>query len=82
MRQVNITQAKAHLSRLIEQAAAGQPFVIAKAGRPIVKVVALETSEHRLVRRRGFLAGQITIPDNFDAMGEAEIAEAFGLDGD
>ncbi len=45
MRRVNIHQAKTHLSRLVEEAARGEPFVIAKAGKPIVKVVPLEEGE-------------------------------------
>jgi prevent-host-death family protein len=73
MRIVDIQEAKTHLSRLIEQAAKGEPFVIAKAGRPLVKVTALDTPspEHR--RRLGFMSGHITVPDDFDQMGQPEI---------
>ncbi|PLU63445.1 prevent-host-death protein, partial [Sinorhizobium medicae] len=42
METVNIHQAKTHLSRLIEKAAKGEPFIIAKAGKPMVKVIPLE----------------------------------------
>ena len=42
MRTVNIHEAKTNLSRLVEQAAKGEPFIIAKAGKPLVKVVAVE----------------------------------------
>ena len=59
MLSVNIHEAKTHLSRLVERAAKGEPFVIAKAGRPLVKVTALEAPAARQVRRLGFLAGQI-----------------------
>ena len=77
---VNVHQAKTHLSRLIEQAVNGEPFVIAKSGKPLVKVTALEAPEPRLVRRRGFMAGQIQVPEDFNRMGEGEIAGLFGVD--
>jgi prevent-host-death family protein len=79
MRVVNIHEAKTHLSRLIEEAANGESFVIAKAGKPLVKVVALDAPDSRHIRRLGFLAGQIAVPDDFDRMGAAEIAEMFGV---
>ena len=75
---VNIHQAKTHLSRLVDQAAKGDSFVIAKAGRPLVKVTALESPAGGKVRRTGFLAGQITVPDDFDSMGAGEIEGLFG----
>ena len=77
MKTVNIHEAKTHLSRLVEQAASGEPFVIAKAGKPMVKVVALDAPEPRPMRRRGFLAGQISVPDDFDEMGRDEIIAMF-----
>lgn len=77
---VNIHEAKTHLSRLIEQAAKGESFIIAKAGRPLVKVMALDAPEAGQAKRLGFLAGQITVPDDFDTMGSAEIASLFGGD--
>ena len=78
MRTVNIHEAKTHLSRLVDEAAKGKPFVIAKAGRPVVKVMALDTPTGREIRRLGFLAGQIAVPEDFDQMGSAEIAQLFG----
>jgi prevent-host-death family protein len=75
---VNIHEAKTHLSRLVEQAAKGEPFVIAKAGKPMVKVTPLDTPLAGQVRRLGFMAGQIAVPDDFDQMGSAEIARLFG----
>jgi len=78
MRKVNIHEAKTHLSRLVDQAANGEPFVIAKAGKPIVKVTALETPVGQQTRRLGFLAGQIKVPKDFDRMGEKKIAALFG----
>jgi prevent-host-death family protein len=71
----NIHEAKTQLSKLVEQAAKGEPFVIAKAGRPMVKVVALDAPEASQVRRRGFMAGQIAVPDDFDQMGRVEIEQ-------
>ena len=78
MQTVNIHEAKTHLSRLVEQAAKGEPFVIAKAGKPMVKVTALDTPVAGQVRRLGFMAGQIAVPDDFDRMGSAEIERLFG----
>ena len=80
MRTVNIHEAKTHLSRLVDQAAKGEPFIIAKAGKPLVKVVPIETEATKPAPRRiGFLAGQFKVPDDFDAMGREEIEEMFGL---
>jgi prevent-host-death family protein len=76
---VNIHEAKTRLSRLIDRASKGEPFIIAKAGKPMVKVVPLETPEAGRVRRLGFMAGQIAVPDDFDRMGEAEIERLFGI---
>ena len=80
METVNMHEAKTHLSRLVEQAAKGEPFVIAKAGKPLVKVTALDAPSGQQVRRLGFMAGQIAVPDDFDRMGSAEIARMFGDD--
>ncbi len=78
MQTINIHQAKTQLSRLVEQAAQGEPFVIAKAGKPLVKVMALNAPEAGQRRRLGFMAGQIAVPDDFDRMGGAEIERLFG----
>ena len=76
---VNIHEAKTQLSKLVDRAAKGEPFVIAKAGKPLVKVAALDAPP--APRRIGFLAGRIAVPDDFDRMGEAEIAALFELEG-
>ena len=76
MRTVNMHEAKTHLSQLVEQAAGGEPFVIAKAGRPMVKVVPLEAAA--TPRRLGFMAGQIRVPDDFHHMGKDAIRALFG----
>lgn len=78
MHTVNIHEAKTHLSRLIEQAANGEPFIIAKAGKPLVKVMALNAPEAGKVKRVGFMAGQIAVPEDFDQMGRTEIERLFG----
>ena len=80
MRTVNIHEAKTHLSRLVEQAAKGEPFVIAKAGKPLVKVTALDALSPDRAKRLGFMTGQIAVPDDFDRMGSEEIARQFGDD--
>lgn len=74
---VNIHEAKTQLSRLVDLAVKGEPFVIAKAGKPLVKVAALDAPA--TPQRLGFLAGEIAVPKDFDRMGEAEIAALFGI---
>ncbi len=74
---VNIHEAKTHLSRLIEKAAKGEGFIIAKAGKPLVKVVPLEDSDAPRKRRIGFMKGMISVPDDFDTMMADEIEEMF-----
>lgn len=78
MRTFNIHEAKTHLSRLIEKAVRGEGFIIAKAGKPLVKVTAIEASAPDEMRRTGFLAGSIKVPDDFDSMGRTEIEAMFG----
>lgn len=78
MRVYNVHEAKTHLSRLIRAAAAGEPFIIARAGTPVVMVVAVDAPERKAAGRTGFLAGRIAVPDDFDRMGAAEIATMFG----
>jgi prevent-host-death family protein len=78
MQTINIHEAKTHLSRLIDQAVKGEPFVIAKAGKPLVKVTALDVPDLDQQRRLGFMTGQINVPDDFDRMGEVLIEQLFG----
>ena len=73
---VNIHQAKTQLSKLVDQAVKGEALVIAKAGKPLVRVAALDAPA--APQRLGFLAGEIAVPDDFDRMGETEIAALFG----
>ena len=75
MRTVNIHEAKTHLSKLVDAAAKGEPFIIAKAGKPLVKVVPLDAPP--APQRLGFMKGEIQVPDDFDRMFEAEIQAMF-----
>jgi prevent-host-death family protein len=78
MRIVNIHEAKTHLSRLIEEVKSGEPLIIAKAGKPLVKVMPVDAPDPSEVRRLGFMAAQLTVPDDFDRMHESEIEQMFG----
>ena len=77
METVNIHEAKTHLSRLLEKVAKGESFVIAKAGKPLVKVVPLNTPEPRQPKRLGFMVGQIKVPEDFDRLHQNDIEELF-----
>ena len=77
MNTVNIHEAKTQLSRLVDRAARGEAFVIAKAGKPLVRVVAVDAPAE--AKRLGFLKGEIEVPEDFDRMGEHEIATLFGI---
>lgn len=76
MKTVNIHEAKIHLSRLVEAAANGEAFVIAKAGKPMVKVVPLEEAP-KAKQRIGVLDGQFFIPDDLDQGMDKEIEDLF-----
>ena len=78
---VNMHEAKAHLSRLVQGAVGGEPFVIAKAGKPLVRVEALTAPARGEARRTGFLSGEFEVPDDFDRMGRDEIEDLFGIEG-
>ena len=77
MKKVNMHQAKTQLSKLVDEASRGEPFIIAKAGRPVAKVMALRAPTGRQVRRLGFMAGEIAVPDDFDRMNSQEIERLF-----
>ena len=77
MRSVNIHEAKTQLSRLVEAAARGERFIIAKAGKPMVKVVAIDAPAAGAQRRLGFLVGAFSVPEDFDRMGAAEVEALF-----
>lgn len=73
---VNIHEAKTHLSRLVDRAVRGESFVIAKAGKPMVVVTAIEAPAPP--KRLGFLVGEIAVPEDFDRMGQDEIETLLG----
>ncbi|MBP8183187.1 MAG: type II toxin-antitoxin system prevent-host-death family antitoxin [Rhodoferax sp.] len=77
MHTVNIHEAKTQLSRLIAQAAQGEPFVIAKAGKPLVKVTAIGSGGDVPARRLGFMKGMMQVPPDFDRMGSEAIESLF-----
>jgi prevent-host-death family protein len=71
-------EAKTNLSRLIDETVnGGEPFVIAKAGKPLVKVVRIDPEAEKPRRRIGFMKGQLKVPADFDTMGADEIADMF-----
>jgi len=76
MRSINIHAAKTQLSRLVDKAVKGEPFIIAKAGKPLVRVAALDAPAR--AQRLGFLAGEIVVPDDFNQMGREPIEQLFG----
>jgi prevent-host-death family protein len=77
MKSVNIHEAKTQLSKLVEQAAHGEPFIIAKAGKPMVKVVAIDAPAAKKIQRLDFMKGQFSVPDDFDTMMSDEIEQMF-----
>jgi prevent-host-death family protein len=72
---VNVHQAKTHLSRLLDEVAAGGEVVIAKAGKPVARLVPLEPVVRR--KKLGLLQGRISVPDDFDAPLPPGILEEF-----
>ena len=75
METVNIHEAKTHLSRLIEKAVNGEPFIIAKAGKPLVKVTAIESKRPGI--EFGALQGVFAVPDNIKDFAREEIEAMF-----
>ena len=77
MKSVNMHEAKTHLSRLVAQVAEGESIIIAKSGRSVAKLSPLDSVAGPGMRRTGFLVGRIRVPEDFDRMGEVEIAQGF-----
>ena len=75
MRKVNIYEAKTHLSQLVEAAAAGEEIVIARAGKPLARLVPLR--DGKAPRTPGCLAGRFRVAADFDAPLPDDMAEAF-----
>ena len=76
MQQYNIHSAKTHLSALVEKAAVGETFIIAKAGKPMVRVIPY-LPQDAANQRIGFLKGQINVPADFNSMGQEKIIDMF-----
>lgn len=76
MRVVNMHEAKTQLSRLVQAAVEGEPFIIARSGKPLVKVVSIDAPAGA-AQRTGFLR-DISVPPDFDRMGADEIDQLFG----
>ncbi|WP_447747780.1 type II toxin-antitoxin system Phd/YefM family antitoxin [Pseudomonas nicosulfuronedens] len=76
MRVIDIKDAKHHLLQLVDEAAQGKAFIIAKGGKPLVKVIPVTPPPARQ-QRLGFLAGQISLPENFDRYADDEIEQLF-----
>jgi prevent-host-death family protein len=77
MQTFNIHEAKTHLSRLVDEAAKGNVFIIAKAGKPMVKVLPLSEEELKGSEKLGFMAGEISVPDDFDSLAATEVIGLF-----
>lgn len=75
MRTVNIHEAKTHLSKLVDQANAGQEIVIARAGKPVARLIPAGRRQTR--RSLGALAGRFSVPADFDAPLPEEVIQAF-----
>lgn len=75
---VSIHEAKTHLSRLIERVLAGEPIIIAKAGKPLVRMTAIATEALPAPQRLGFAAGWVQVPEDFGRMHAEEIARLLG----
>lgn len=74
---VNMHDAKTRLSQLVDKASKGEPFIIAKAGKPVARVTGVGAPEASRVRRLGFLKGQMQMPEDFDRLDEDDIADLF-----
>jgi prevent-host-death family protein len=77
MQTVNIHEAKTHLSRLVDEAAKGNVFIIAKAGKPMVKVLPLSEGDLEGTEKIGFMSGEVAVPDDFDSLAATEIIRLF-----
>lgn len=77
MRTFNIQEAKTHLSRLVDEAANGESFVITKAGKPKVKVIRVDVAADNSKTRLGVLKGKIKVPKDIKTRFAKEIDEMF-----
>ncbi|WP_165215900.1 type II toxin-antitoxin system Phd/YefM family antitoxin [Affinirhizobium pseudoryzae] len=80
MKTVSLQEAQSHLARLVDEASKGDAFVIAKDGRPAVKVVPLPVEEKPVAKRKrraGFLKGEASLHSDFDSLYAKDIEEMF-----
>ena len=70
-------KANTHLSLLVAAATEGEPIVIARAGKPLVKVIAVDAQVSGRNRRLGFMEGDVSVPDDFDRLGTGEMVALF-----
>lgn len=75
MQTVNIHEAKTQLSRYVDQAATGDEVIIARAGKPVARLVPLATNKQ--IRQLGLGKSKYSIPSNFDTLHQEEIERMF-----
>lgn len=74
---VNMHEAKTHFSKIVDQACKGECTIIAKASKPVAKMVPLDEPTPKTMRRFNFMKGQIEVPADFDTIFQKEIEELF-----
>jgi len=75
---IDLHEARTRLSELVDKVTKGEQFLIAKAGKPVACVTSIDTAAPAELRRLGFLAGEFTVPEDFDRMGQAAVADLLG----
>jgi prevent-host-death family protein len=75
MRQINIHEAKTNLSRIAEEVSAGEEIIIAKAGKPKMRLMPIDSSQKKIIF--GLLKGKIKISKDFDVPLPKELLDAF-----
>jgi len=68
MKSVNVHEAKTRLSELVARASKGEAFIIAEAGKPVAQITAFDRPDKNQQKRIGFMAGQFSVPEDFDRM--------------
>lgn len=77
MTTVSLEEAESRLADLLDKAATGEPFLIARPGKPLIQVVAVPTPPAKPTNRLGFMKTQFKVPDDFDSMHAEEILAMF-----
>jgi prevent-host-death family protein len=73
--EVNVHEAKTHLSKLLERVAVGEEVIIAKAGKPVAKLVAIPSERPRF--KLGSATGEFVVPDDFNEPLPKDIEDLF-----